>query len=221
MKTEKLTLRHLACYLPYGLKVQYEGVLNGKEIGAYTKKWNVENDNDTDFYLKSEYNPPAPITGLKIGYIKKVGVFKSGTEYRIGTRIGGLQTHYGTSRFKPLLRPLSDLTKEIEHNGVLITPIVELFKLAIFRTWNDEAFNQFNQFQVEVKDGRAYLKDKGRMIVLSYDEDGFELLQYEPKYEHFKFINQREMFEKLYEWKFDIYNLIPYGLALDINNKQN
>jgi hypothetical protein len=28
----KLELKHLAPYLPYGLKVQYEGIINGKEL---------------------------------------------------------------------------------------------------------------------------------------------------------------------------------------------
>ena len=69
-----LTIKHLAPYLPYGLKMKYES--------------------------KSHES------------IKDLTC--SSIEYMIATE------HHG--KFKPILRPLTDLTKEIEHNGEKFMP---------------------------------------------------------------------------------------------------
>lgn len=107
----KLELKHIQPYLPYKIKVQYDGILNGKEISDYKKKWRQEHDDD--FFLSDNgYNEPKEIVGLKIGYIKQVGYYKNWTKYMIGVKNNGLQVHYGTDRFKMILKPMSDLTKE-------------------------------------------------------------------------------------------------------------
>lgn len=80
----KLELKHLAPYLPYGLKViisyhQEKGVMNLSKLSKY-KCWL---DNGGSIHLWQEQ------------YIDKI---------------------------KPILRPLSDLTKEIEHNREKFVP---------------------------------------------------------------------------------------------------
>lgn len=78
-------------------------------------------------------------------------------------------------QYKPILRPLSDLTKEIEINGRKFTPNLNpMFK--IFIQW------ELDQFQAEPRNNCT-------------------LSQY----------------EKLLEWHFDVFGLLPKNLAVDIN----
>lgn len=100
----KLELKCIIPYLPYKLKVQYKGILNGKELGEWDKK-----HKDLDLFEDPEYPIPKEIIGLKTGYIKEVGIYLNHTKYRIGTK--GLQTHYNTEKFKLILIPLSELNK--------------------------------------------------------------------------------------------------------------
>lgn len=82
----QLELSHLACYLPYGLKMKV---------------------NDVQFY------------GYKVMTLcDKCGLSNIG----ISTVIDELQD------FTPILHPLSDLTKEIEHNGEKFVPIERLIE---------------------------------------------------------------------------------------------
>ena len=39
----KVELKHIQHYLPYKIKVQYEGILNGKEISEYKKNKHKNN----------------------------------------------------------------------------------------------------------------------------------------------------------------------------------
>lgn len=85
MKT-KPELKHLAPYLPYGLKIGFEG-------GEHTHD----------------------LVGLQIG---KEGVMLISPFYDFGRA--------STQDCRPILRPLSDLTKEIEHNGERFVPLDEM-----------------------------------------------------------------------------------------------
>jgi hypothetical protein len=82
-------------------------------------------------------------------------------------------------RAKPILHPLSDLTKEIEVDGKKFVPSSLLYQADKIRTgctWNYYAINNEN----------------------------VKLLNY-------------EIIEKLFEWHFDVFNLIENGLAIDVN----
>jgi len=111
------------------LKVQYEGIINTAEFS----KWNKENRN-LDFGEQPTFPYPQEKRGLKIGYIKKIGVFKNHAVYHVGNYNGGLQTHYDTDRFKMILHPPSDLTNPITvegyNDGKEFIAIVELAKIA-------------------------------------------------------------------------------------------
>ena len=122
----KVELKHIQHYLPYKIKVQYEGIINGKEISEYKKKW--KKDTEGDFFVSYDgYKEPDEVKGKRVGYIKEVCYYNSYTKYRIGVKSGGLQTHYDTDKFKMILRPISDLTKEISINGEKFIPIKEMF----------------------------------------------------------------------------------------------
>lgn len=92
----------------------------------------------------------------------------------------------------PILRPLSDLTKEIEHKGEKFIPIVELSKLV-------DRFNNAKPVFVEV--------------------NSINGLHYE-WYSEFDNIRRSVPFIfylKLVEWKFDIGALIEEGEAVDFH----
>jgi hypothetical protein len=83
----KIELKHLAPYLPYGLKVKIESKLY-----------------------------PTPMI---IGYLRGV----------IYCNYHGVSCSFNIEQVKPILRPLSDLTKEIEVNGEKFVPILYLIEV--------------------------------------------------------------------------------------------
>lgn len=148
---EKLELKHLAGYLPYGLKgnynvsdvvPEYKYELRGKELRT----------DNIDFFLQYA---------------------------------------------KPILRPLSDLTKEIEVNGEKFVPI----------DWLRKNINKCIHFS----DNRF----------MDYDDGKSKNILHYSFYDVFSdTIDVEEIIEfiqKLYEWHFDIHGLIEKGLAIDIN----
>ncbi len=90
------------------------------------------------------------------------------------------------SRIRPILRPLSDLTKEIVHNGEKFVPVERILKIL----------------------GKSldHLSDNGK--VMAYDRFKTEIITKQLPCRYFEF---------LFEWHFDVYGLIPEGLAIDIN----
>ena len=85
-----------------------------------------------------------------------------------------------TNEIKPILHPLSDLTKEIEHNGEKFVPTEKL----------DHILTIYDNSVI------LELRDYKRIDLIKYPLD---------------------IIQKLYEWHFDIHNLIENGLAIDIN----
>jgi hypothetical protein len=93
--------------------------------------------------------------------------------------IKSITDNYGNNwnfNIKPILRPLSDLTKEIEVNGVRFVPI----------------------------DYNAFKNDK------------YHLTEFINGFAHYKSVKYG-IIERLLEWHFDIFNLIPQKLAIDFN----
>lgn len=147
----KIELKHLAPYLPHGLKVQFEGILNGKELSEYDKRHEKACENDI-FANWTEIRP-IEVKGLKIGKIRKVQICENFTKYYIGGR--GTQTHYGAEKFKPILYPLSCLTKEIEVNGEKIIPIeyistsIKDSQLTMKRVVNNQSLDALEYWKIE------------------------------------------------------------------------
>lgn len=114
--------------------------------------------------------------------------------------------------FKPILRPIYDLCKEIEHEGIKFIPIVELFCTRYQR----EAFDI-----LEIGDN--YIKiswDKVRTSVekFSYHHATQSFIYYEARSRKIKRIPfQHSMFKKMCSWHFDVEDLISRNLAIDIN----
>jgi len=86
---------------------------------------------------------------------------------------------------KIYLRPLSDLVKEVEHNGERFVPIDWL---------NDNK---------SLKLGIC-VNTQGEWNIFNGKTSNIRFLEY-------------CVIEKLFEWNFDVFNLIEEGLAIDIN----
>lgn len=115
---------------------------------------------------------------------------------------------------KPLLLPLSALTEPMEYGTV---PIVELAKMAFLNTFTTAPFfKDFETFNSKIGDEFGFV---------GYTEDDRISLTVNNTFcnQSFEFwisghrhnCKQLEMFEYLYSKHFDIYGLIPAGLAID------
>jgi len=95
----KLELKHLAGYLPYGLKM------------IQKSDWHSENWNE-----------------FRIIELDQVALpFNKESWFYIGGKVNEKShANYESLQFKPILRPLSDLTKEIEVNGEKFVPCIRI-----------------------------------------------------------------------------------------------
>lgn len=174
---KRLELKHIAPYLPYGLKVRHE--LEEKfntliVMGIHDDGGRVRYENEKDV---------SPKFSLAVCW-KERHKYES-TKY-----------FFIQDNFKPILRPLSDLAKEIEHNGKAFHPIKELAKMPLTNEGNAlMSFYSLNTIGVG-----KYLED-----VADYNAVNTKYLSY-------------PLAQKLLEWHFDIHHLIDKDLAIDINN---
>ncbi len=220
----KLEIKHLAPYLPYGLKCEYEGIINGKEISAQHKAFNIEND---PFPNWEYYEPIEEVIGLKIAPLKSIRTYKKYFLATCGIHNRGLKNFYNGIGIKPILRPLSDLTKEIEYNGEKFVPIEFLFNNLVDAADVIEFDYEFKEeikpvFQID--DGwnhcMSLKNDYGHILCFSFDSNSKSFMlgiESRPGVEWCNISNQYEMFQKLFEWHFDIFGLIENKLAIDIN----
>lgn len=101
------------------------------------------------------------------------------------------------------LRPLSDLTKEIEVNGKKFIPIMVIY--------GGENYREYD-FTIDVVEN-PILGKRIEISVIGIGSPCFIFGLKNPAYNLLTFDN----WQLLYEWHFDIYNLIENGLAIDIN----
>lgn len=88
---------------------------------------------------------------------------------------------------KPVFRPTSDLTKEVNHKGSRFVPFMEIER---------EFSSDYNDFKFKTNPFR-----------ISFSNNSIGTHQF----------IQYSIFQKLLEWHFDIFELIDLGLAVDIN----
>jgi hypothetical protein len=160
---EKLGIKHLAPYLPYGLK------------GSWTETFEIE---------------------TLIGFC----------EDEVITNV----EQFPLKDFKPILRPLSDLTKEIGCNDIKFIPLEELAKLFYYKSrskYETTHFNRaretFNHIPPTYTVNCCVENDSNRYMYYSINKD-MEL-------------NNYNVVQRLLEFHFDVFGLIEKGLAIDIN----
>lgn len=104
---------------------------------------------------------------------------------------------------KPLLRPLSDLTKEIEHNGekfVAGLMLVDPDK----KDWGKMVCEYYRPFRgMETEYIRVVHEELGEIIAINPKNAG-----------HLPY----NIFKHLLALHFDVFGLIPQGLAIDLNS---
>lgn len=91
------------------------------------------------------------------------------------------------NNFKPILRPLSDLTKPIQHNGEEFVPLMLLFSCSVKE---EEAFEIYGT-----------VPEYWSVIMKTDIKNDLE----------YRFML------RLFEWRFDVFSLIEKGLAIDVN----
>ncbi len=160
----KLELKHLAPYLPYGLKCK-------------TKVHDGGNGKNLVLVLS--------------GLIREYARFYHKGDW----------CNQDFDDFKPILRPLSDLTKEIEVNGEKFVPILRMIKECHFTGDYKLIFFELLDSRTTRRNYRVGYNDmKIYWDVLIYVEG----MRY-------------DYIQKLIEWHFDVFGLIEKGLAIDIN----
>ena len=116
---------------------------------------------------------------------------------------------------KPLLYPLSHLTKEIEVEGKMFIPIVELAKIedvsfnkviSIYRNDDECVLSKFVSI--------SYVDDDNNNLILKFDftNKSFHLRIGINKIE---MLHPFELYKMMYKWNLDINDLISQGLAID------
>jgi len=145
-------------------------------------------------YLPYKINCMAQGEGKKIFQIQGITDFTDVDLHEIGRTVN---EQYDLEDIFPILRPLSDLTKEIEINGETFVPIEELRRIDEKICFSDDRFMDYD-------DG----KNKNTLHFSFYDIFSYSL----------GFDEISDIIEKLDEWHFDWrYDLIKNGLAIDIN----
>lgn len=170
----ELELKHLAPYLPYGLKIHKDN-----------------NNKDNNNYWIMTMWEGSPIT--KDIYIHISTIF-------IRDNI-----------FKPILRPLSDLIKSITIDEETFIPLIELNSIrgveteaAKYQVWDDgPGFDMWHCTWAP-----DYQLSFEKQTMSFYTKSPYNCNDISP---------QLDMFQKLFEWQFDVFGLIDAGLAIDIN----
>ena len=119
---------------------------------------------------------------------------------------------------KLILRPYSDLIKEIEIKGEKFIPIVELAKLSgdkikavVDLTYRKFETENHEQYKIE------YIDDSKNMTEFNFNPH-LDRFWKAINHDYIAFVNQKQLFEKLHEWGFDTGNYISSGLAVDSNS---
>lgn len=109
--------------------------------------------------------------------------------------------------FKPILRPLSDLTKDVNNNGITLIE-------KIWRTvYNDEGY-----YVKKVHEGVNHFKVTFRWK--QFDDINDDEVEVRTISKDIK-LNPYWIADKLFKYHFDVFGLIEKGLAIDINSLKN
>ena len=139
---------------------------------------------------------------------KGVGLFITQVKLLSAQRL--IEKSRENSAVRPILRPMSDLTKEISHKGETFVPIVELAKLLDLAGYS--GLYQTYQFISERSCVEIYLWGDLQYVLYAN-----ELQLERPSSKSYCSIPLGEftaMFDKLSEWMFDYRGLIEAGLAI-------
>lgn len=153
------------------------------------------------------------------------GVFTLFSEYSLITKENN--DAYNIHKCKLSLRPLSDLTKEIEHNGEIFVPIVELYGLR-----SQVSSSDYSDYYIE--NSTAILRMKGVYFYQKLFKTFFEV-DIDPDNVSFSIAtecweddkmteerislcgNEMSMYKTLLSWHFDVFGLREKNLCVYYN----
>lgn len=202
---KSIPLKEIVGFLPYGLKwnlpltsERYESILENECYGIIELSWAIENNYpNAEDYLKMTFTQKEPFIAFEDNKLF-LGQMKCS--------LGWEEDDVFMEEMLPVMHPMSDLTKEITHNGETFVPALELVKLKEkYGKWKDSAPSIPYLYKIVKKPFGNMLKITkldSWVIMMSLSE-----------------IERSEYFivEKLKEWHFDIYDWIKDGLAVDLN----
>lgn len=172
---EKLQLKHIGPYLPYGLQVQIIETGNNRKLISV-------NANESVVLAADDLNPFSfprckPVTGIK-----------------------------------PILRPLSDLYKEID-GKVGIVEIAKMLSGTVLVEKIDGCCTNLSYFKCTFEDGFEEL-------IINENCEGWYRSYFDKNQPSTgrNVINQFEVFQYLFQHHYDVFSLIDKGLAIDLNS---
>lgn len=180
----------LAMSLPHVLKLHMSGL------------YNIDHTNDEKVNAIT-----VELVGIRLREVEIHEIGRTITEF------------YEISDCKPIIHPLSDLTKPITHKGEAFVPIVELAKMCFSNTYgnlpNIKNHEVLNSESCESFGFIGYTDDERFSLTFNdtFCDQSFEFWIDRSRH----FIKQLELFLKLIEWHFDIAGLIERGEAIDVN----
>lgn len=122
--------------------------------------------------------------------------------------------HYRLKDIKPYVYPLSMLTEEIEYEKDRFVPIQKLFEISTGINYFDDEANYSFDYR-EVNNGSYLAYELNRGIALQYDSIIQTFRAFNDDQTQSEVKNQLKLFQKLFKWHFDVFNLIEQGKAID------
>jgi len=141
---------------------------------------------------------------------ESTGIFR--LVYLTGDLYADIENKTFPEEFIPVCRPLSDLTKPIEHKGETFVPIVRLLDTALKTSWSRTDYWKVDN---SCNEWFTYMESQ-RNNVFGYNQhkQGFYL----QNHGSFTYVeNQLQLFQKLLKWHFDLFGGIESGEAIDVN----
>lgn len=148
-------------------------------------------ENKLEFKDIAGYLPYHLFVKVKDNYPLEVTIDKTYNSYKF-THV----EHVIADQYKPILRTMEDITKEITECGYNNDePFTPLIRIA------EACYPEFSGWRID-DEGRAYTRDNGYPHWITTED--VELATF-------------EIFDMLSQWHFDYRGLIAKGLAVDIN----
>ena len=129
----------------------------------------------------------------------------------------------GYKLYTPILRPMDDLSAQIEFEGRKFTPIVELALIALEGIWNYRPDADIIEQNVVTDDHDhscgciLQTKDDERIGFTLNFKDGYKEFQLSIGDSKNMMLDQFKLYEMLFKWHFDVFGLIDADLAIDAN----
>jgi hypothetical protein len=202
----KLTINEYAPYLPYGLKYKlpleserFESIMENE---PFRLALTLMDEKDKLVHFK-EYEKMYLYQELPQIMYDDGKLFLG----QMQSSLGFEEDDVYLSEVKPLLRPLSDLTKEIEVNGEKFVPIVKLGVLYFPKSEIENGGVLIEELVYKDNEFKNYFQD------YNYIGDNVNLY-----YKNIGYSESVKIQQQLFQWHFDVFGLIEKGLAINLNS---